>query len=513
MYILGWQYCKPQRMTQKRKDKNMRKERGSAAVTPKTDALEEFEKFNHSVFYIWCKKQLTENVMFSDMRGGRSNGDVSDASDNKNTQKQVFNSNKYYNNNGFTMEHEMECYCNNNTNENNLENSFIVCEVKPKRGDAVLFSHKIIHRACSMSTRKTANIPKNTNKNSNNIDSTRTSKSVCTYALKTEIVMKRYAKIRKKYQQFAISSYESKDYINYKASNGFYKLCLSPRYLYHVQWAIDIDLINNENNSNNHNNRNRKKLIEIPFDISKVIFNYTSSSASEVEIVSLLFPDMLYPIITMYRRQQNQFDNSNLNDNYYDRLKSDIFKHQFNPLTLENKQFDNLPLYILNLLMQYVSFNLFEFRDVTFYNKHTKQCNSLITMYSLYLFGNSSKYNYYVLKYNSFTQNIMIKCVSLFQLLKDLFYSRNCLPNQLSILARISTIEMNDNDSSSNIAQLILYMIHKFYKSHGNSFLWHPPTDDVIIGNLLKKSSTFDASLNFLKSIQNKDFMNHCQNQ
>ena len=375
------------------------------------------------------------------------------------TKEQLFNIHKYYNNNGFTIENEMDYYSNiannkvNTNYETKFEDNFIVYKVKPKRGSAVLFSHNIIHRACNVNSNKTGNIPKNANKNSNNSDSdtntstATTSKCVYKYTLKTEIVMKRDAKIRKKYQQFAISSYESKDYINcinyfreaqqqelagnYKESNRFYELCLSLRYLYPVKLAMD--LINNENNNNNHNNRNRQKLMEIPFDIWKVIFNYTP--AREIEIVSLLFPNILYPIIKIYRKQQNQFERSgNLNDNYYDRLKSDVFKHEFNPLKLSNKQLDNLPLYIPNLLMQYGSFNLFEFRDVKFYNKHKKQCNFVIAMYSLYLFSNSSKYNYYVFKYNPFTQNI--KCVSLFQLLKDVFYSRKCFGKYFKIMKK-----------------------------------------------------------------------------
>ena len=459
------------------KTKIMRKERGSAAVASRTDVLEDFKKFDHFQFYIWCKKQF-------------------------------FNINKYYNNNGFTMENAMDYDCNNNTTENKFEDNLIVYQVKPKRGSAVLFWHNIIHRACNVSSKKTGNSQKNSNKNRNNIDTTTTSKSAYKNTLKTEIVMKRDAKIDEKYQQFAISSYESKDidYINFtnyfreaqqlasnhKEPSQFYELCLSLRYLYPVKLAMD--LINNENNNNNHNNRNTKKLIELPIDIWKIIFNYTT--AREVEMVSLLFPNILYPTIKMYRKQRNHFENSNLNDNYCDRLKSDIFKHQFNRLTLENNQLENMPLCIPNLLMSYGSFNLFKFRDVKFYNKHKKPCNFFIAMYSLYLFSNSSKYNYYVFKHNPFTQNI--KCVCLFQLLKDVLYSRKCFVNQLYEMARLSTIrQMNDNDSSNILVQSILYLIHEFYKSNGNSFLFHAPTEIVIIGNLLKKSSPFDASLNF----------------
>ena len=53
------------------------------------------------------------------------------------------------------------------------------------------------------------------------------------------------------------------------------------------------------------------------------------------------------------------------------------------------------------------------------------------------------------------------------------------------------------NDISSIIVQLILYITHKFHISSGNSFLWHALIENVIIGNLLTESSTFDASLNF----------------
>ena len=144
--------------------------------------------------------------------------------------------------------------------------------------------------------------------------------------LKTEIVMKRDPKIRNKYKQFAISSYESKDYINCinyfreaqqqelngnnKQSNRFYELCLSLRYLYPLKLAINLFPLQNENNTNNQNNKNNKnskntknnrnntqyqhekqqqqKLLEIPFDIWNVVFYYTP--AREIEILSLLFP-------------------------------------------------------------------------------------------------------------------------------------------------------------------------------------------------------------------------------
>ena len=70
--------------------------------------------------------------------------------------------------------------------------------------------------------------------------------------------------------------------------------------------------------------------------------------------------------------------------------------------------------------------------------------------------------------------------------------------NELSEMSRLSTIaQMNDNNNNNSIVECILYMIHELHKLNGNSFLWHASTENVIIGNLSKESSTIDASLNF----------------
>ena len=67
----------------------MKKEQGSV-VGAKIHVLEDFEKFDHSLVYNWCEQQLIDNIIFSDIHGGRSNSDVSDVfdgdsrSDNKN---------------------------------------------------------------------------------------------------------------------------------------------------------------------------------------------------------------------------------------------------------------------------------------------------------------------------------------------------------------------------------------------------------------------------------------------
>ena len=74
--------------------------------------------------------------------------------------------------------------------------------------------------------------------------------------------------------------------------------------------------------------------------------------------------------------------------------------------------------------------------------------------------------------------------------------SRNV--NQLSKMSHLSTIgQMSDNDNGNSIVQCILYIIHGRHKLNGDSFSWHAPTENVIIGNSLKESSTIDASLNF----------------
>ena len=41
------------------------------------------------------------------------------------------------------------------------------------------------------------------------------------------------------------------------------------------------------------------------------------------------------------------------------------------------------------------------------------------------------------------------------------------------------------------------YVIHNFHTSNGNSFLCHAPIENVIVGNVLKESSTSGTSLKF----------------
>ena len=392
---------------------------------------------------------------------------------------EIFNINNHYNDNGFTMKNEMDYYINicknkekekekEKTNEmkndkienNNWEDNFIIHTIKPKQGNAVIFSHNIIHKACNVRLTDSNNYNSNTiekiteNKDSSNGSSTtNTTNKYYKYTMKTEIAMSRDPVIRNKYNQFAISNIESKDYINCidyfrqaqgaelknenQESNIFYELCLSLRYLYPVKLILDSQ--SKQKDKNKRYNMNR--IHSIPSDLWHVIFDYVTSR--EVEIISLLFPNPLYQIVKIYNNLNRNMDKIDTNSLF----GSDKLKYNFNGLKYEDKD-DLLPLYIPRLLMQYGAFNVFEFTNIEFYNQYKKQCNFVIAMYTLFLFSNDVQSNYYVFNYNPFTQQV--KCISLFELLSNVFYGKKCFGKYFKVQSSNNANNININTNNSD---------------------------------------------------------------
>eukprot|EP01084_Bolivina_argentea_P197029 337707_1 len=287
-----------------------------------------------------------------------------------------------------------------------IKNGYKCIKVLPKQCNGVIFSQDLIHEGCKMLSKK---------------------KNKYKYILKTEIVVTRQPNISNR-SGFAISCEESLDYkrcLNYfieaqrqelngnkTKANELYERSLSIRYSY------PKTLINE------HNYHNKDKYLKLHCNIAQIwfiIFGYSYNR--EIECCSFLFPNQLYNLYLKWKLK--------INKKYFrvprkTKVIYQVNKYQFIARQINDQYgFGNTEHpFIPKIKTRYGCYTLFEFPDLNFFEHHRIECIRVAAIYALYLMSHEINSKYFVVEYNSFTQNII--AIPLNQLLSDVFYNKQC---------------------------------------------------------------------------------------
>ena len=132
-----------------------------------------------------------------------------------------------------------------------------------------------------------------------------------------------------------------------------------------------------------------------------IIFQYCHHR--EIALSVALFTEQLYDIYIKWKLRSNIL-NDNINIGYH---PSDAY----------------LP-FIPKVIKSYGAYTRLAFNDLTFFKQHRDQCLRVAAVYTLYLMSHRNNARFFVVQYDSITQNIM--AIPLYRLLSDVFYGRQC---------------------------------------------------------------------------------------
>ena len=386
------------------------------------------------------------------------------------------------------------------------------CKVmKPKTGNAVMFDHSLMHEAVPP-VFKYDNDDNDDNDDGEDSESEDEDKKrgKYRYVIRTDVICIRNEKLNDK-RGFAVTNYESKDYmdcLNYFReaqrqellyqkieSNFLYNKAINIRYQYPqklIDNLIDDLVVDSSSNDGSSTTTSKSRSLFVSLDkdilidwVWLAIFDYLP--IREIECVGLLFGGSLYQTVNLWK---SEFYQTRL-------LKSCSSKDN------NNKQ--EIPHHIPQVVFQFGSYNVFEFKDSNFFLQNIDSCLKVAAMYSIFLFSNrrfneprnsrfmnwnyyykrwlrrqgigkndknknielmytseddesddegddaikdkqQDRRNYYVCRYNSHTQEAL--AVSLEEMLTDVFYDYPCFGSYFKIEKKGN--KCNNNNNTAN---------------------------------------------------------------
>ena len=294
-----------------------------------------------------------------------------------------------------------------------LEEGYNAFTIKPSVGKAVIFSHNILHESTILEEKTK-------------------------YILKTDVVVNRHDKS----YGFVVSEEEKVDYLQClnlfreaqslelarekEKAGDFYERALSIRYCYPMALQEKWNATHDKNIAFWDN-------YMLPSIVWYRIFDFLSGK--DIENVIRAYPE--------FSLTQAEWETR--------RCKEDVNTSKGNPS------------YIPIVESQFGIFTKFRFKDDKFFFDNEEACVRVAAMYSFYLLGHRAEDQFYTVRYNPETQEVI--GVALKSLLRDVFLNRPCY-------GAIYAVMQQDPDSK-NIAEDFQASVDRSYMTmrHGAQFL------------------------------------------